>query len=160
MSEVLLDNTAFLQHIRRARRPFHAARLYAWLEDYFVIQQQEMEEDEDKEEDEGEAKGDDEEEMRKEMIKDAESVKKQLAKKEKEMEDSFEEMSQQDQQESRTVLDPADLKRLRQNVERDLGQVSLVAVHPCSPACTLPTWLDVHFLTACAFGTFASKIEI
>ncbi|KAK9845165.1 hypothetical protein WJX84_005374 [Apatococcus fuscideae] len=105
--------------VYRARRPFHPARLYAWLEDYFVIQQQEMDED-DEDGDGGDAADSDHDEARKALLRDSKSVQEQLAKDKVKTKDSDDEMSEQG---SRTILDPADLKRLRQTVERDLGQV-------------------------------------
>lgn len=132
----MIDGKIILGCPYRARRPFHPTRLYAWLEDYFVIQQQEMdkdaeEENEEMNEDEDEVKDEDKSEAQAKERSGSNARSRTWAEKgpaedNVQMTDSDGDTSNQDQQESRTVLDPADLKRLRQNVQRDLGQVSLL----------------------------------
>ena len=117
-------NVFRLLMLLRARRPFNSAKLYAWLECYFVIQQQEMEdEEEDDESGEGSETAMDEDKLQ--------TSKETRAKQKAADAKSSEEDMQEDQPDSSAVTNPADLKRLRDNVDRDLGQVCCVSEHAC-----------------------------
>ena len=100
----------------RARWPFHPARLYAWLERYFVIQQQEMEDEEDDEDSSQDSKDSDIE--MNEGKPDGQATGRPAAEA-KNREDDMQEA----ERDGARAINPADLRRMRENADKDLGQV-------------------------------------